>query len=136
MWKKFVILAFFFNGLCLLFSKILVQAGLGGRSLFYLFAFYSAGFLWSFFQCLKGGIVPSKKDVLTGMGAGPSSYLGSLFLMFALNKVPGTVVYPVAVGGNLVTVTLFAVIIFREKIGIRAVIGIVSGIIGLILISV
>ncbi|PJB28506.1 hypothetical protein CO111_01425 [Candidatus Desantisbacteria bacterium CG_4_9_14_3_um_filter_50_7] len=136
MWKKFVIMAFFFNGLCLLFSKILVQAGLGSHNLFYLFVFYSAGFLWSLFFCLKDKIVFGKKEIFTGMGAGISSFLGSLFLMFALNKVPGTIVYPVAVGGNLVTVTIFAVIIFREKIGFRAVLGIVTGVVGLILISI
>ena len=136
MWKKFIALAFLFCGLTLVVSKSLGVAGLGRFLSFYLLVFYTVGFLWSFGLCIKNRIIPVKKDILVGFGAGAGNFLGSFFMMHALNKISATVVFSIATGGAIITVAFFAVIIFKEKIGIRGIIGILSGTIGLILISI
>ena len=136
MWKKFAGLSFVANGLCLLVGKMLTESGLGNFILLYLLIFYAIGFLWSFSLCLKKRIAPDRKGVLIGTGAGISSFSGSLFLLLALKKVPGSIVFPIAIGGNLVTVSLLAAFIFRERLGRRGILGIISGIAGLILLSI
>ena len=136
MWKKFAGLSFITNGLCLLAGEILTESGLGNFILLYLFIFYTIGFLWSFSLCLKKRIVPTKKGVLIGAGAGISSFFGSLFLLLALKKVPGSVVFPIAIGGNLVTVSLLAALFFKERLGAKGILGIISGIVGLVLLSI
>jgi len=136
MWKKFAVLSFFANGFCLLAGKMLTQSGLGNFILLYLLIFYSIGFLWSFSLCLKNRIIPVKKGILIGAGAGISSFCGSLFLLLALKKIPGSIVFPIAIGGNLVTVSLLAVFIFKERLRIKGILGIISGITGLILLSI
>lgn len=136
MWKKFAVLSFFANGVCLLAGKMLAESGLGNFILLYLLIFYTIGFLWSFSLCLKNRIILVKKDVLIGAGAGISSFSGSLFLLLALKKIPGSIVFPIAIGGNLVTVSLLAAFIFKEKLGAKGILGIISGIAGLILLSV
>jgi len=136
MWKKFAGLSFVANGLCLLAGKILTESGLGNFILLYLLIFYAIGFLWSFSLGLKKKIVPAKKSVLIGAGAGISSFFGSLFLLLALKQVPGSIVFPIAIGGNLVTVSLLAAFFFKERLAVRGTLGIISGIAGLILLSI
>ena len=136
MWKKFAGLSFVANGLCLLAGKMLVEFGLGNFTILYLLIFYAIGFLWSFSLCLKKKIVPTGKAVFIGAGAGISSFFGSLFLLLALKKVPGSIVFPIAIGGNLVTVTLLAAFFFKERLKTKGILGIISGIAGLILLSI
>jgi len=136
MWKKFAGLSFIANGLCLLAGKILTESGLGNFILLYLLIFYAAGFFWSFSLCLKKRIVPAMKGVLIGAGAGISSFSGSLFLLLALKKMPGSIVFPIAIGGNLVTVSLLAAFFFKERLEVKGILGIISGIAGLILLSI
>jgi len=136
MWKKFIILAFFSNGFCLLAVNALIKLGMGNFFLCYLLVFYFVGFLWSFLFCFKSRTFPDKKETIIGVVAGVSSFLGSLFMTLALTKIPATIVFPIAGGGNLITVSVLAVLIFKEKLGIRGILGIISGTIGLILISI
>ncbi len=136
MWKKFAALAFFANGFCLLVGKVLAESGLGNFILLYLLIFYSIGFLYSFLLCLKNRIIPIKKAVLVGAGAGISSFSGSLFLLLALKRIAGPIVFPIAIGGNLATVSLLATLIFKERLGTKGILGIISGIAGIILLSI
>ena len=136
MWKKLAILAFFANGFCLLVGKILTESGLSSFILLYLLIFYAIGFFYSLLFSLKNRMVPAKKDVLIGAGAGIGSFFGSLFLLLALKKIPGSIVFPIAIGGNLVTVSLLSILIFKERLGIKGILGIISGIAGLILLSI
>ncbi len=136
MWKKFAVLSFFANGFCLLAGKILTESGLGNFILIYLLIFYAIGFFWSLSLCLKNRVIPVKKDILIGAGAGISSFSGSLFLLLSLEKIPGSIVFPIAIGGNLATVSLLAALIFKEKLGIKGILGITAGIAGLILLSI
>ena len=136
MWKKFAGLSFIANGLCLLAGKILTESGLGNFTLLYLLIFYAIGFSWSFSLCLKKKIVPTRKAIFIGAGAGISSFSGSLFLLLALRKMPGSIVFPIAIGGNLVTVIILASFLFKERLGVRGFMGIISGILGLILLSI
>jgi len=136
MWRKFVFWAFLFNGFTLVVAKLLGETGLGGSNLFYLLIFYSTAFLWSLILCVKNRIIPDRKDIFIGLAAGVSSFLGSLFMMIALNKAPGTIVFPIAVGGNLITVALLAVLVFKEKLGIKGILGIIFGVIGLIMLNI
>lgn len=135
MWKKFIALAFLFCGLTLVVSKFLGETGFGKFLLFYLLIFYLTGFLWSSALCFRNRIILSKKDILIGLGAGACNFLGSLFMMLALNKVPATIVFPIATAGTLIAVAFTAVVIFKEKLGIKGILGIVSGTLGLIMLS-
>ena len=136
MWKKFAILAFFANSICLLAGKMLTEFGLGNFIFLFFLIFYSIGFLWSLFLCLKNRIIPVKKDIFIGAGAGISSFSGSLFLLLALKKILGSIVFSIAIGGNLVSVSLLAAFIFKERLGTKGILGIISGIAGLILLSI
>jgi len=47
----------------------------------------------------------------------------------------GPIVFPIAIGGNLATVSLLAAFIFKERLRIKGILGIISGIAGIILLS-
>ena len=136
MGKKLAILAFLFNGLTLLVSKTICEVGLINFIPLYLLFFYSVAFFWGFFTCLIKKIFPRGLGLLIGLSAGLVNFFGSLFMMFALNKIPATIVFPGIIGGNIVLVSLLALFIFKERSGTKAILGIISGLIGLILLTI
>ncbi|HCG77446.1 TPA: hypothetical protein DEW49_06095 [bacterium] len=119
------------TGNCLFWKESLALKKILGLVLI----FYSIGFPYSFLLCLKNRIIPVKKGVLIGAGAGISSFFGSLFLLSALKRMAGPIVFPIAIGGNLATVSLLAAFIFKERLRIKGILGIISGIAGIILLS-
>jgi multidrug transporter EmrE-like cation transporter len=76
------------------------------------------------------------KDAVMALGTGAGSFGGQLFSVLALEqKVPGYTVFPITTGGNLFLVAAGGVFLFRERIGVYGIAGIVTGIASLVLLS-
>ncbi len=70
------------------------------------------------------------------LGIGVGSFGGQLISLLALEqKVPGYIVFPITTGGNLFLVTAAGVLMFRERIDRFGVVGILTGILSFVLLS-
>jgi multidrug transporter EmrE-like cation transporter len=71
---------------------------------------------------------PLKNEILMGAGMGLCSVLGQLGMVMALSSnVPGYLVFPVAIGGNLFIVVAGGLILFKERLRSYGVVGLVLG---------
>ena len=137
MWFRFMMVAFFLNGLCPFGLRILSGLGLAARyTPLYLVFWYLSGGLFMLMLFLRTARRPARSDVFVGMGLGFFSACGQSCMGLALSKgIPGNVVYPVTLAGGLFLVVLIAILVFRERIGPAGMAGIALGIISIALLS-
>jgi len=137
MWFRFMMVAFFLNGLCPFGLRILSGLGLAARyTPLYLVFWYLSGGLFMLMLFLRTARRPARSDVLVGIGLGFFSACGQSCMGLALSKgIPGNVVYPVTLAGGLFLVVLIAILVFRERIGPAGLAGIALGIISIALLS-
>ncbi len=136
-WLRLMLLAFLANGLGPFGLKIMTEKGLSEKYHYqYLLWWYAGGLAFGLisFMLTRGRFY--MRDVVMAFGIGVGSFSGQLFSLLALEQgVPGYIVFPMTTGGNLFVVALAGVFIFREKIGIYGVAGILMGILSLVLLS-
>ena len=76
-----------------------------------------------------------KEDLGFGLGVGVPNALSGFFLVSALHVLPGIVVFPTtAAAGVLLTATL-GVLLWKEKLGTRGVLGIAAAVAALVLVN-
>jgi len=80
-------------------------------------------------------IVPSFGDIVYGVLIGSSNILGSGALIFALEKLPGMIVFPISASAGLLFTVVIAVSLLGEKLEKRTVVGMVTTIIALVFIN-
>lgn len=92
--------------------------------------------------CLASGaaaLISRKKiapaDVLFGAAIGVPNYFCTRFLLLSLSQVPAVVVYPVYNIGAIVVISLFGLLLFRERPGRRKLIGLLMIIAALVLLN-
>lgn len=137
MWFRFMMVAFFLNGLCPFGLRILSGLGLAARyTPLYLVFWYLSGGLFMLMLFLRTARRLARSDVLVGIGLGFFSACGQSCMGLALSKgIPGNVVYPVTLAGGLFLVVLIAILVFRERIGPAGMAGIALGILSIALLS-
>ena len=67
--------------------------------------------------------------------SGVSIALNHVINLYLAGKVDSAVLFPIINGGGLVLVTLFAVVVYREKLSLKHWIGIAAGIVSVVLLS-
>jgi drug/metabolite transporter (DMT)-like permease len=137
-WMQLMLTAMFANGFGLAGTKILTEMGMADRyQLHYLFAWYASGLLAALVFLAPKLSLPHRREVWIGGAMASMSFLGQFFIVKALrNGAPGFLVYPVAVGANVLFVAIGGVVIFRERLGPYGVAGILCGLIAILLLSI
>jgi len=93
----------------------------------------ASGFTWLW---LKGtGWSVKKEDLSYGTAVGIPNALTGFFLVTALELVPGIVVFPVSAAAGVLLTVLLGMTIWREKLGIKGMIGIAVAVLSLILVN-
>jgi multidrug transporter EmrE-like cation transporter len=137
MWFRWMLVAFFANGLGPFGLRILAERGLSEQCHFqYLILWYLSGFLIAFFPYLRHRQKPSLWETLVGLGMGFSSVVGQVATALALeHDIPGHVVFPVTTGGSLFVVAAIGMLIFKERVGFAGLCGILAGTASLVLLT-
>src|SRR5438128_1963985 len=102
-WYRMMVLAFVANGLCAFGARVLEGMGLAKtHSFLYLAFWYSAGLLVSLVALLARAPRFSRAELIIGAVMGLCSSLGWIFMTAAIARgLPGYLVFPIAIGGNL-----------------------------------
>jgi len=139
-WRSTALLAGLFvaNGLCLLAPRAFRQTGIQGEdSLFLLIVFAAAAFaacaVWLLQERGPGSraaraagprpAVPLLASVLPGIAVGLCNALANRFVVAALRKLPGIVVYPFYSAMGLLLTVVFSRMVWKEKIGALETVG-------------
>ncbi len=76
------------------------------------------------------------KDLVFGVIIGVPNYFASRFLLLALQDLKAVIVYPIYNVGAIVLISLAGILLFKEKLSVRKVIGIIMIIGALILLNI
>jgi len=79
--------------------------------------------------------LPAPSDIPFGIMLGVGNLLAGYFLLLALKRLPGMLVFPISGSIGIVLSALAGVIIWREKVGKLAVLGIIAAVIAVVLIN-
>jgi drug/metabolite transporter (DMT)-like permease len=78
-----------------------------------------------------------KSEILMGAGMGLSSVLGQLGMVMAMSShVPGYLVFPLAIGGNLFIVVAGGLILFKERLRTYGFAGLGLGVVALVILAI
>lgn len=89
-----------------------------GKDLFLLVIFFTALIL-SAVSLIRKKEVPSRWDLLCGIGVGIPNYFSSRFLLGALKTVPAVVVFPVYSTATILIISATGILVFGEKLSRR-----------------
>lgn len=136
-WMRLMLVAMLANGFGLTGTKIMTEMGLADRyQLHYLFAWYASGLLAAALFLLPKLSMPKAPEIRIGGAMALMSFLGQFFIVRALqNGAPGFLVYPIAVGANVLFVAIGGVVVFRERLGPYGMAGISCGLVAILLLS-
>jgi hypothetical protein len=129
MWLRFILIAFFANGLCSFVGRFVV--GMDGRPNLtaFLLTLYVSGFVLMLLPLLRRGVGLKRGEVLLGVVLGVASFGATFGQILAMDYgMPGTIVYPVSMGGALLLVILSGRVLFKERMTYVGVFGVVVGI--------
>ena len=137
MWLRLMLGAMVANGFALMGAKVLAEQGLADRyQNHYLLAWYASGFVLAVIYSLRTLSLPFGREVAIGGGMAVMSFLGQTCLVQALRHgAPGYAVYPIAAGANVVFVAVAGIWVFRERLGVYGVAGIVCGLVSVVVLS-
>jgi drug/metabolite transporter (DMT)-like permease len=138
LWLQLMFVAFLTNGLGSFGLKILAEKHLSGQYQFqYLLFWYLTSSLIAAFVFLTKHSKPMKSEILMGAGMGLSSVLGQLGMVMAMSShVPGYLVFPLAIGGNLFIVVAGGLILFKERLRTYGFAGLGLGVVALVILAI
>lgn len=102
----------------------------------YLFYTFAAALLIAFIMVFVKKQNVTIPDILFGVIIGVPNYFSARFLLASLSKLPAIVVYPVYNVATILVVSIVGVLAFKEKLGIRKIIGILLIITALVLLNI
>lgn len=112
---------FVVGGLAEFFNKIFQKTtAIHYKPLFLFFVFFTA-FILSVIVYLnrKDSVSNLMPSFLTGIIVGIPNLFSSFFLLDALNALPAAIVFPAYSAGSIFMITVFSVLIFKEKLVIK-----------------
>jgi drug/metabolite transporter (DMT)-like permease len=138
LWLQLMFVAFLTNGLGSFGLKILAERQLSEQYQYQYLVFWylSASVIAAIFFLAKHS-KPFKSEILMSTGMGLCSVLGQLGMVMALSsKIPGYLVFPVAIGGNLFIVVAGGLILFKERLRSYGIVGLVAGVAALVILAI
>jgi uncharacterized membrane protein len=137
MWERMMAVSFFANGLGVFGIRVLAGWGLTQTHTFtYLTIWYWSGFLLAGAICWRELRKTYPREVLIAGLMGCCSVVGQVSMLMALrNGAPGYVLFPICIGGGIVLVAAVGIFLFKERIHITGVLGILVGTVGAVLLA-
>lgn len=138
MWFLLMIVILLTNGMSSFGLKMLAGWQLpGGVKFPYLTVWYAAGLASLAVPMLFKGFRLGKKEAGLGALMAILSIAGQITMAMALDlRVPGNIVFPVAIGGSILIVAVAGWVFFNERISGLSAAGMVLGLVAVILLSV
>jgi hypothetical protein len=132
-----MLIAFVTNGLGPFGLKVLSEEGLTAHQSQYLIYWYAGGLVFALLALARNWSGVHSREVALGAAMGICSLSGQSFTGMSLARdVPGHIVFPITTGGSLFVVASVGILVFRERIGMYGVAGILLGILSLVLLSI
>ncbi len=129
-----LMIAFVLSGMISIVNKALIQFGFGEHRDSYLLGYFIAPTILGVFHLAShrkfGDSADRKVGLVMGLGGGTST----LFLLLALQGMPGIVAFPVRSLGNLVVTGLVSIVAWKERLSRSQWLGIALSLIALKLI--
>jgi multidrug transporter EmrE-like cation transporter len=138
MWFLLMLIILLANGMSSFGLKVLADWGLPGTVKFpYLTIWYAAGLAIIGAPMLLKGARLGRREILWGALMAALSIAGQVAMAVALDsRVPGNIVFPIAIGGSIFIVALAGAFFFGERMNRFNVIGVSLGFMAVILLSV
>lgn len=131
----FLLILLFVGGLTESMANIFDKLGSPAlKDHFLLFNFFTA-FLLSLGVTLIRRQKVSWKDIAFGAAIGVPNYFATRFLLLSLGSIPAVVVYPIYNVGAIVLISLAGLLLFKEKLSARKLMGMVIIIAALVLLN-
>jgi len=128
MYIRYMLIAFFTNGLGAFGLRILAGAGLGNvPPTHYLSLWYLSGCAVAAVVYLRKHGKPARREVIIGGLMALCSACGQLGMALSLRGIDGVVVYPVAIGGGMLFVVAVGIGLFHEPMSRLGYLGIATG---------
>ncbi len=134
MWSKLIIASFLCAGITDTMFKVVIEAGFGHARNSYILIYNCFSLALAALFCWKKQIKPGRKEIIAGMVTGSCIAGGTFFSMRALMEVPGVIYFPSLSVGNLLLVTLFSRLLWKEKLSRRQLAGLIIAITSIVLI--
>ncbi len=135
MWLKLVLASFLLCGISDTTWKMAGETSGGYAVNTYIFFFHT----FALISAVIAAIIMKKKitriEFLLGAIVGFTLGVGGICSMKAILQIPGIVFFPVSSGGSLLTVTVMAHILWKEKISPKQIAGLILAVVSIVLIS-
>jgi len=126
-------IAFLFTGVNLIISKAVVEMGLAGYVPLYLVGFWGTGVAAGLVFRALSPHASTRTDFLMGTAMGAVGAVAMITFMFALEELPGVVVFPVRNCGNVLLTACLSYVIWRERLSRLQWFGIVCAVLAIYL---
>jgi drug/metabolite transporter (DMT)-like permease len=137
--KWSLILLFFINGFTEFTSKIFEKYTLVQyKSLFLFFVFFTA-FLLSLillYISFKKGNSITKSDIITGICVGIPNLFSTFFLINSLKYIQASVAFPTYSVGTILVINVFGIVIFKEILSRKELLGILTTLIAILFLNI
>ena len=137
MWVRFILIASGINGVTACAGRILQGWGLNqGYRLEFLSLWFGSGTVVALVVMLASRMRIGRVEAALGAAMGTCSLVGEIFLLRALQGLPGSVVYSGVVAGEIAIVTSIGALAFKERLGPLGLAGIAAGLVAVVLLTV
>ena len=116
--------------------KIIQELDLSGISMSYLGYNYFFALLPTLAIAIKRKSFPGKKELIIGIGMGVSILFSMFFLVMTLRFMQGTIVYPLNKTIVDIIVVLISVLVWKEKLKVKQVLGVLAAIAAVFLLNI
>ena len=131
----FTMLLFLSVGGCHLVAKAFVMQQVPDAMTTYMAALFGVAAIGGGLSLPFRPFQPTRRDVKEGIFIGAANVLATLFTLIALDMVPGVIAFPVISCGGVLAMTLFAMVVWKERLTPRSRLGIGVALIGITLLN-
>jgi len=126
---------FIATGFCHLSPKLFREVAPDGSDTVYLFSLFGVAGLLSLAFVRKQKIQVRRRDYGHGILQGSCNLLGTYSIAMTLKYLPGTFVFPFTSAAGVALTTAAATLVWKEKLGVSAYVGIGLSVAALVLIN-
>ena len=102
---------------------------------FYLFFLFGVTTFFFTIVCVYQKIIPIRWEYVFGILVGVSNFFQSVTFLVALDSIDVLIVFPVSAAGSVLLTTLIGVVVLKEKLRTKSIIGIILAVIALIFVN-
>ena len=102
---------------------------------FYLFFLFGVTTFFFAIVCIYQKIIPIRWEYVFGILVGVSNFFQSVTFLVALDSIDVLIVFPVSAAGSVLFTTLVGVVVLKEKLRTKSIIGIILAVIALIFVN-